>query len=192
VKVQRCVVPLPLIRGPKVKVVPSLVSRLPTLLLITLGSTLFAQSAQPAKPVSVPPIEDRELYYSFFNYHQGLVNSLQAAKAATPQNSAQLDQQMAALLQVDAKELPTVIANTQQVTQSYSQLATDRQAGVSTLPKGAPVPTPAQLATIYEFRRTRQTVEAVLALWQQLSPASWNGLHGYITGTYKNTIYQSH
>jgi hypothetical protein len=33
-------------------------------------------------------------------------------------------------------------------------------------------------------------MEAVLALYQQLSPASWNGLRGYIAGTYKNTIYK--
>jgi hypothetical protein len=84
-------------------------------LLIVLAGNGFAQSAPPSKPVSVPPIEDRELYYSFFNYHQGLVSSMQAAKAANPQNSAQLDRQMAALLQVDVKELPIVTANTQQV-----------------------------------------------------------------------------
>jgi hypothetical protein len=160
------------------------------LLVITLGSAAFAQSSLPLKSVSVPPIEDRELYYSFFNYHQGLVNSTQAAKATNPQNAAQLDQQMAALLQVDVSELPTVVANTQQVTQGYVQLVAAGQAGVSGLPKGSPVPTPAQLASINEFRRARLTVEAVLALYQQLSTASWNGLHSYIVGTYKNTIYK--
>jgi hypothetical protein len=177
-------VPFPPIRGPKVKVVPSVASRLAALLLITLGTTGFAQSIQPAKPLSVPPIEDRELYYSFFNYHQGLVNSLQAAKAAAPQNSAQLDQQMAALLQVDVKELPAVVANTQQVTQAYSSLAAERQAS----PAGGPAAgqlNQAQIAAQFEFRRARLTVEGVRTLWQALSIASWNGIHGYITGTYK-------
>jgi hypothetical protein len=139
--------------------------------------------------MSVPPIEDRELYYSFFNYHQGLVNTLQAAKAAAPQNSAALEQQMATLLGVDVKELETVIANTQQVVEAYAKLAADRQAGPeAAVPKGWPVPTPAQLISIFEFRRVRATVEAVRLLHQNLSPASWDGLHSYILGPYKTMV----
>jgi hypothetical protein len=180
------------------------VSALAALLLIPLAATAFAQSkiAQPkisaTSLASVPPIEDRELYYSFFNYHQSLIASTQSAKTATPQNSSQLDSQMAALLQVDPKELQTVIANTQQVTQGYSQIANDRVAGIPAAATAAtaakssiPLPNAAQWATICEFRRASQTVQGVLALYQKLTPASWNGLHGYITGTYKNTIYKA-
>jgi hypothetical protein len=144
---------------------------------------------------SVPNIEDRELYYSFFNYHQGLIAAQQSAKTAAPQDSVQLDAQMAAMLQVDVKELPIVIANTQQVTQGYSQIAAARTAGVpapatATTAKSGPVPTAAQWASMCEFSRARQTVDGVLALYQKLTPASWNGIHGYITGTYKSTIYK--
>jgi hypothetical protein len=105
---------------------------------------------------------------------------------------------MAALLQVDVKELPTVIANTQQVTQGYTQIASDRVAGIPAVATAAtvakssiPLPNAAQWATICEFRRASQTVQGVLALYQKLTPASWNGLHSYITGTYKNTIYKA-
>lgn len=172
---------------------PSRAAALAALLLIPLAATTFAQSKISATSLaSVPPIEDRELYYSFFNYHQSLIAAQQSAKTAAPQNSAQLDAQMAALLQVDVKELPVVIANTQQVTQGYSQTAADRVAGVPALAaKSGPVPTAAQWASMCEFRRVHQTVEGVVALYQKLSPASWNGIYGYITGTYKNTIYKA-
>jgi hypothetical protein len=162
-------------------------SLLLTLLLASL-SIAQPQHAQPSR--YIPPIEDRELYYAFFNYHQGLVNTLLAAKAANPQNSAQLDQQMAALLQMNVNELGIVIANTQRVSQAYARLAADRQAGIYTLPPNVPAPTPAQLASTFEFRRASITVDGYLGLFLQLSPASWNGLHGYITGIFKTTIYQ--
>ncbi len=55
--------------------------------LIVLAGNAFAQSAQPSTAVSEPTIEDQQLYYSFFNYHQGLVNSMQTAAAANSQSS---------------------------------------------------------------------------------------------------------
>ena len=184
-------IPPPSTNSPILKL--SLVSALAALLLIPLATTAFAQSRISATSLaSVPTIEDRELYYSFFNYHQTLITSLQSAKTAAPQNSDLLDRQMAALLQVGAAEIPAVIANTQQVTQGYSQIAAARLAGAPAVAKSGPVPNAAQWASMCEFRRARQTVEGVLALYQKLTPASWNGLHGYITSTYKNTIYKAH
>ena len=67
----------------------------------------------------MPLVEDRELYYAFFNYHQGLATALQAAKNASPQASAALDQQMASQLGIDVKDLPAVIANTALFTQQF-------------------------------------------------------------------------
>ncbi len=43
---------------------------------------------------------------------------------------------------------------------------------------------------MYEFRKSQITAEGVLGLWQQLTPASWNGLHGYVEGSYKQTAYK--
>jgi hypothetical protein len=162
-------------------------------LIILLPAMVWAQGtqAQARKPVSVPAIEDPELYYSFFNYHQNLVNALVATKAANPQNSAQLDQQMATLLQVDVKELPAVINNTQLVTEAYGKLPAKRAVYANAVPKpNQPVPNAKQLAAQMELKRVRITVDGAFALFLNLSPASWSGIHGYIAGTYRNTIYQ--
>jgi len=40
------------------------------------------------------------------------------------------------------------------------------------------------------LKRVRITVESSRLLHDNLSPASWSGLHSYITGAYKNTIYK--
>ncbi len=91
------------------------------LTIIAVAGNGLAQTTPSSAPVSVPTIEDRELYYSFFNYHQGLVSAMQTAVAANPQSSTQLNQQMATLLQVSVSDLPIVIANTQRVTPSRHQ-----------------------------------------------------------------------
>jgi hypothetical protein len=40
------------------------------------------------------------------------------------------------------------------------------------------------------LQHDRITVDGVRTLFLGLSTASWTGLHSYITGTYKNTIYK--
>src|SRR5258707_749611 len=103
------------------------------------------------KFTSVPPIEDVELYYAFFQHHQTLINANESSKAANPGQSAALDQQMAVLLNIDAKDLPAAVANTQQVAQSQANLAARKAAGVvPTGPQALPI-TPAQQAAQYEF-----------------------------------------
>jgi len=158
------------------------------LFLCLLAASAAAQTKTP--PASVPLIEDPELYYAFFNYHQGLVTALQASKAAAPQNSAQLDQQMASLLGLNLQELPAVIANTAAFIQALADLAIEKQTKLAN-PSSVPGnPTAAQLNAAFEFKRIRITVEAFRLLNSSLSPASWTGIHNYITGTYKNTIYK--
>jgi hypothetical protein len=161
------------------------------LTVMLLPAFLAAQSPK-SNPVSVPPIEDPELYYSFFYHHQDLINTNQAAKAANPPNSAQLDQQMATLLGVDVKELGIVIGNTQQVVQSHAALAADRRAYKPAAAPQSGQPTAKQMNAEFELKRVRITVEGVRLLAQNLSPASWTGLHAYIVGSYKNTIYSKH
>lgn len=140
--------------------------------------------------MSAPPVESVDLYYSFFNYHQGLITTMTAAQTVNPAAITQLNQKMATLLQVNVQELPAVIANTQQVTQAYAKLAAAKQTGSYAVPKGMPALTPAQQASAYSFQRVRLTVEGVAALFHQLSPASWNGLHSYIVGPYQTTIFK--
>ena len=84
------------------------------------AQTKLSPTSAPAF-VSVPPVEDRNLYYAFFNYHQQLINQLQAAVSASPASAAQLNQQMAALLNVNVSELGIVISNTQNVTKAYGE-----------------------------------------------------------------------
>jgi hypothetical protein len=158
-------------------------------LLLAAASIAQTQPATSSGPLSVPLIEDRELYYAFFNYHQGLVNAMQAAKAANPQNSAQLDQQMATLLGVSVQELTTVIQNTAWFVQQCADMAVEQQARLASASANTG-PSPSQLSAAFEFKRARITVEAVRLLNQKLSAASWAGLHAYITGTYKDTIYK--
>jgi hypothetical protein len=156
----------------------------------------FCQSTQtppfgptPGPPpvfTSVPPIEDPELYFQFFQYHLGLVNINQAAKTANPAQAASLDQQMAALLNVDVKDLPAVIANTQKVAAAQASVAAKRAAGPN---KSSPF-TPTQQASALEFERVHTTVGGVRELWQSLSPPSWTGIHGYIVGSFKSQIYK--
>jgi len=168
--------------------------RIALIFIFALAGSGFAQTTtqtpHPPPFTSVPPVESVDLYYSFFNYHQGLITAMAAAATANPASSAQLNQQMATLLQVDVKELPIVIANTQQVTQSYAKLESDRKAGSFAVPKDIPALTPTQQASVYDFQKIHLTNGAVVTLFRQLSVASWKGLHGYVVGAYKTTIYK--
>ena len=138
------------------------------------------------------------LYYSFFVYHQNLVNANQALKNANPAQGPVLDQQMASLLGVNVGELPVVVANTQQVTLAQAQAQTNPWA-VGSPSAGSPSAGPAvafqppqftmsQRISQYEFARTRITAEGVRALNQGLTPASWTGIHAFILGPFKALI----
>ena len=152
-------------------------------------ATIFKLPSGPLpKFTTVPAVEDAELYYQFFQYHQTLINANQATKAANPAQGAILDQQMATLLNVDIKELPTVVANTQQVAATHANIAAKKAAGPS---KASPL-TPAQQASQLEFEKVHATVAASVSLWKNLTPASWTGIHGYIAGPFKTQIYKKH
>jgi len=154
---------------------------------------LFVGMLQAQNPksslLSVPRIEDPELYYSFFYYHQDLINKNQAAKTATPQNGPQLDQQMATLLGLDVKELAAVTSNTQKVIQNHAALEADRRAYKPNATPKSGEPTAKQRNAEFELRRVRITVEGVHALAASLSAASWSGLHAYIVGPYRTSVY---
>ncbi len=162
---------------------------MPSLSVCLLSLCAFTALAQTKAPLSVPPIEDRNLYYSFFQYHQTLINAATALKAATPASASQIDQQMATLLQVNLSELPFVVSNTQSAITSYNSLAAAQQAS-ATAPAKAGQPNAAQLAAEQLLQHDRITVNGVRLLFLNLSAASWTGLHSYITGTYKNTLYK--
>lgn len=160
-------------------------------IVLLIGFPGFSQTPIQAPPfTSVPPVEDVNLYASFFEYQQDQIAAMNAAIGADPAKTTQLNGQMAATLGITPAELPIVIANLQQVTQNYSKLAADTQAGNLARPQGAAAPTPAQLASAFQFLRVRLTTGTFVALFQQLSPSSWKALHSYIIGTYKTSIYQ--
>ena len=133
------------------------------------------------------------LYYSFFIYHQNLVNANQAVKNANPAQGPALDQQMATLLGVNVGELPVVVANTQQVTLAQAQAQTNPWA-TGTPSAGLAVAlqppqfTMSQRISQYEFARARITVEGVRALNHGLTPGSWTGIHAFILGPFKALI----
>jgi hypothetical protein len=160
-------------------------------LSLPLLFTAFA-AAQSPDVVSMPAIEDLSLYVSFFSHHQSLVNTMQSASAFSPRTSAALTQQMAASLGVAISELPTVISNTRRVTETYAQIAADRRDFAS-----APVvvkpgqPNLAEMNAEFDLMQVRAVVDGIHYLFLNLSTASWNGIHSYITGTYKNTVYKS-
>ena len=161
---------------------------------------LAAATASPAQTKITPPpftsapkIENVLLYYSFFIYHQNLVNANQAVKNANPAQGSVLDQQMATLLGVNVGELPVVVANTQQVTLAQAQAQTNPWA-TGTPSAGLAVAlqppqfTMSQRISQYEFARTRITVEGVRALNHGLTPGSWTGIHAFILGPFKALI----
>lgn len=156
-----------------------------TLLALT---TVVGQAQAPVtaqKPLSIPPIEDRNLYAAFFNYHQGLITANQAAKTANPLLSAQLDQQMAAQLQISVSDLPTVIAATQQASKGYASIPAQRQRTTSLNWGNVKPPTPAQIEAQLNLVKFHYTMDAVLSLFKNLPPASWKTLHDYINGDFK-------
>jgi len=163
-------------------------SEAPSRSVCLLSLCALTALAQTKAPLSVPPIEDRNLYYSFFVYHQALINTETALKAVTPANATQLDQQMATLLQVNVAELALVISNTQSATARYAALVAAQAAPKAPAKAGQPNAT--QLAGEQLLQHDRITVDGVRLLFLGLSTASWTGIHGYITGTYKTTIYK--
>jgi hypothetical protein len=159
-------------------------------ILMTAAAALAQPPAggQPSKApppptfTSAPPIEDRNLYYAFFNAQQALFAGNQAAKNANPGGAVQIDQQAATLLHITVQDLPTVTNLVQQAAQSYAQVPTVRQSHVAS---GNLKLTPAQLEGLDDFLRLRITVRTVLSLAQQLPPTSWASLHSYIIGDFK-------
>jgi hypothetical protein len=152
-----------------------------------------ALAANPIAPTfkPVPKIEDVTLYDAFFKWHQSLIDSNDATKGANPAQSTSLDQQMAALLQLDPKDLSAAVSNTKNVTQAYAALTAKQAKYVATPIPGLKVsPTAAQAAAAFNFQRLGITVDGVRTLNQAISPASWAGIHGYITGTFKATVYK--
>jgi len=162
-------------------------------ILATATAGLGQAKKAPPPFTSVPKIENRELYYSFFVYHQNLINANQALKNATPAQGPTLDQQMATLLGVNLGELPVVVANTQQVSLAQTQAQTNPWAvgspsAASVVALQPPQLTMSQRISQYEFARARITAEGVRALNQSLTPASWTGIHAFITGPFKALI----
>jgi hypothetical protein len=157
--------------------------------LFSVGSLANAQSHPSPPPfVSVPAIEDREIYYAFFNYLQGLIDAQRTKLAADPQSDA--SKQMAALLGVDVQQLPIVVSSTQAVTGAYAALAAERLAFKADAEASKGTPTMAQMSAQFELKRARITADGVRSLFESLSVDSWAALHGFITGVYKNTIYK--
>ncbi len=54
------------------------------LMVLLTGNIL----AQPGKPLSEPPAGDRDLYYSFFQYLNGVSNAVQHSKSQSPNGGA--------------------------------------------------------------------------------------------------------
>ena len=165
--------------------------------VLAAATACLGQTRKTPPPfTSAPKIENVQLYYSFFVYHQNLVNANQALKNATPAQGPTLDQQMATLLGVNLGELPVVVANTQQVSLAQTQAQTNPWAvgavgspsAASVLALQPPQLTMSQRISQYEFARARITAEGVRALNQSLTPASWTGIHAFITGPFKALI----
>jgi hypothetical protein len=116
-------------------------------------------------------------------------NNNQSAKAASPGASSQIDAQTAATVQITLAELPTFFNLIQEANKSYAQIPALRQAYPSS--PGAISLTSAQLDGIDDFRKLYITARIVNLLSQQLSPASWAGLHGYILNGLKLNVPQS-
>src|SRR5271166_6535558 len=87
--------------------------------LVAAAQTSTAPKAPPF--ASVPWIEDRNLYYSFFVAEQAIFTANQATKATNPSDSSQIDQQTAATLDITVQELPLVAGILRQANQSYAQ-----------------------------------------------------------------------
>ena len=151
---------------------------------------LLAQTGNLAPPpfTSMPPIEDRNLYYGFLTYEQIVFSANQAAEAANPSLATQIDTQTATTLGIKVQELATVISIVQRANLDYQQIPSLRQAYVSS-PSSVSLSS-AQLDGIDDFRKLASTAQAVLKLSQQLSASSWAGLHNYIITTFKNSLKQ--
>lgn len=96
---------------------------------------------------------------------------------------------MARQLTIDVAELSKVINTTQQTTQAYASVETQRLAAINA-PLKPGGPTAAQINAQMQLKTLYTTFDGVVTLSQTLSSASWKALHAYIIGTYKTTIYK--
>lgn len=164
------------------------------LLLIVTGGLAHAQmqlSTPPGPPppfLTAPIIEDRELYYAFFNYLQGLITTQLSGLAAGPQSTA--SQQIAALLGINSQDISALSTNVQQIASAYANLASERQTFTATPAGSSTAPNQAQMGTQFELKRARITADGILSLSKALSPSSWARLHSFVIGTYSTSIYK--
>jgi len=143
----------------------------------------------PAPPfTSSPSIEDRTLYYAFFNAQQAIFTANQAAKNSNPVGAGQIDQQTATTLHITVQDLPTVTGLVQQAIQGYAQVPTLRQSYVTA---NNLKPSPAQLAGIDDYLRLDTTAKTIFSLAKQLPASSWDALHSYIIGDFGKTYQAS-
>ena len=167
--------------------------RFAALLILAIFPAAFAQppaGKKPVKPAAPPPftsspsIEDRYLYYAFFNTQHGILAANNAAKSANPASAAAIDQQAAATLHVTAPDIPIIDTLLQKASNDYAQVPALHQSRVTAAKVKL---TPAQEAGLNDQLQLEATARAIFALSKQLPTSSWVGLHSYITVEFKKT-----
>jgi hypothetical protein len=137
----------------------------------------------------VPPPEDIEVYFSFFNFHNDFAQWLDKRKGEAPARAQNLDKSAADHLRVGVADLPIVKQISGAVVSDLGRSSHDAQAYMETSNSSK---TPPDRATLlgFEARRRQIVLSGVDRLKQGLSSSAWNGLHAFINDEHRLSLHR--
>jgi hypothetical protein len=150
---------------------------------------LFTGTAPSQTRSVVPPREDIEVYFSFFNFHDDFAQWLDKRKGEAPERAQKLEKGAADHLRVGISELPIVKQISGTVVFDLGRLSHDAQAYID---KSKNSRTPPDRATLlgFEARRRQIVLSGVDRLKRALPPSAWNGLHAFINEEHRLSLHQ--
>ena len=156
-------------------------------LVALVACFLFSMAISAQTRSVVPPAEDIEVYYSFFNFHNDFAKWLEKRKTEVPQRAEKLNKAAVDRLKIKDSELGLVTAVSATVTSDLDKLAKEVDNFVEKAKVDKKPPDRASLLA-FENRRRQIVLQGVDSLKRSLSPAGWNGLHSHINDEHRLSI----
>jgi len=152
--------------------------------ILTVYSLIFclhlaAQQPNAPNPKFLP--EDPELYFSFFQFHNDLDQQVQSAN---PVLASQLTGNAIVAYNVSTEDFTKLTLQVRAFAKDFRNWQFPVQAYFGKIQANKQLPD-VNVVKAFQFQRQSLVKSHYDAIHQALSPASWNGLHTYINGNFK-------
>ncbi len=160
----------------------------PSWIPLVFGLLFIGIARSQTRPV-VPPPEDIEVYFSFFNFHNDFAQWLDKRKGEAPERSQKLDKSAADHLRIGIPELPIVKRISGTVVSDLGRVSHDAQAYIEKSNSSKTSPDQAVLLG-FEARRRQIVLSGVHSLKLELPSPAWSGLHAFINDEHRLSLHR--